>query len=163
MHRSAPSAHHWKHRRRRLRSSCAKTSIYVLTNFRPKTQMRMSLVTDQVAPINLKERQRDLKRVAKALDAVKTRLDENERSIEEAQQQMQAQEASRAEKQQEVDNLNKAIREQQRALQSSPRNAVVFSAVSATSKPPSAALVLYQNWPTQLHTETCPHKPPPLV
>ena len=66
---------------------------------------------------NLKERQRDLKRVAKALDAVKARLDENERSIEEAQQQMQAQEASRAEKQQEVDNLNKAIREQQRALQ----------------------------------------------
>ncbi|GAB7328029.1 hypothetical protein MBLNU13_g00080t1 [Cladosporium sp. NU13] len=65
----------------------------------------------------LKERQRDLKRVAKALDAVKARLDENERSIEEAQQQVQAQEASRSEKQQEVDNLNKAIREQQRALQ----------------------------------------------
>ena len=66
---------------------------------------------------SLKERQRDLKRVAKALDAVKARLNENERSIEEAQQQMQAQEASRAEKQQEVDNLNKAIREQQRAFQ----------------------------------------------
>jgi len=66
---------------------------------------------------NLKERQRDLKRVAKALEAVKAKLDENERSIEEAQQQMQAQEASRAEKQQEVDNLNKAIREQQRAFQ----------------------------------------------
>jgi structural maintenance of chromosome 3 (chondroitin sulfate proteoglycan 6) len=65
----------------------------------------------------LKERQRDLKRVAKALDAVKAKLDENERLIEEAQQQMQAQESSRAEKQQEVDNLNKAIREQQRALQ----------------------------------------------
>ncbi|KAM0705819.1 hypothetical protein Q7P35_007179 [Cladosporium inversicolor] len=66
---------------------------------------------------SLKERQRDLKRVAKALDAVKARLDENERSIEEAQQQKQAQEAARAEKQQEVDNLNKAIREQQRAFQ----------------------------------------------
>lgn len=66
---------------------------------------------------SLKERQRDLKRVAKALDAVKARLNENERSIEEAQQQMQAQEAARAEKQQEVDNLHKAIREQQRAFQ----------------------------------------------
>jgi structural maintenance of chromosome 3 (chondroitin sulfate proteoglycan 6) len=66
---------------------------------------------------SLKERQRDLKRVAKALDAVKARLNENERSVEEAQQQMQAQEAARAEKQQEVDNLHKAIREQQRAFQ----------------------------------------------
>jgi len=65
----------------------------------------------------LKERQRDLKRVTKALDAVKAKLDENERSIEESQQQMHAQETSRAEKQQEVDNLNKAIREQQRAFQ----------------------------------------------
>lgn len=67
--------------------------------------------------VRLSERKKDLKRISKALDGVKSRLDENERAIEEAQQQMQAQEASRAEKQQEVDNLNKAIREQQRAFQ----------------------------------------------
>jgi structural maintenance of chromosome 3 (chondroitin sulfate proteoglycan 6) len=65
----------------------------------------------------LRERQKDLKRISKALDAVTAKLAENERAIDEAQQQMQAQETSRVEKQQEVDNLNKSIREQQRSLQ----------------------------------------------
>lgn len=65
----------------------------------------------------LNERKKDLKRMTKALDAIKAKLTENESAIEDAQQQAQAQEAARSEKQQEVDDLKKAIHDQQKSFQ----------------------------------------------
>lgn len=65
----------------------------------------------------LNERKNDLKRATKALDAVSKKLAENESAIEQAQQQVQTSEAQRSEKQQEVDNLNRAIRDQQKSFQ----------------------------------------------
>lgn len=65
----------------------------------------------------LNERSKDLKRITKALDVIKKKLAENEAAIEEAQQQVQASEASRAEKQREVDSLNRAIHDQQKSFQ----------------------------------------------
>lgn len=65
----------------------------------------------------LNERKRDLKRMTKALDAINAKLAENESAMEEAQQQVQTSEASRSDKHQEVESLNRAIREQQKSFQ----------------------------------------------
>ncbi|KAK4540112.1 hypothetical protein LTR36_009777 [Oleoguttula mirabilis] len=65
----------------------------------------------------LKERQRDLKRVSKALDSINVKLDENETAIEEARQQLQQVEETRASKAQQIEDLSRAIRNHQKATE----------------------------------------------
>ena len=67
--------------------------------------------------VRLKERQRDLKRVSKALDEVNKKLGENESAIEQAQQQHQATEKDRGDKQTEVEKLRHAIRNHRKVFE----------------------------------------------
>lgn len=65
----------------------------------------------------LKEEQRDLKRITSALETVNTKLHENESNIEQAHQQVQETEKSRTDKQNEVENLRRAIRNHRKAVE----------------------------------------------
>ncbi|KAK6442606.1 Structural maintenance of chromosomes protein 3 [Oleoguttula sp. CCFEE 5521] len=71
--------------------------------------------TGNAAQIN--ERRKDLKRLTKSLAAVNAKLAENETAIEAAQQQLKISETSRAEKQQQVEELQRSIQNYQKTMQ----------------------------------------------
>ncbi|KAH9826549.1 Structural maintenance of [Teratosphaeria destructans] len=61
----------------------------------------------------LKERQRDLKRITKALEQIAAKLEQNETDIDEAQQQLQAAEANRVNAVKQIEELSRTIKNQQ--------------------------------------------------
>ncbi|KAK5135577.1 hypothetical protein LTR08_005057 [Meristemomyces frigidus] len=65
----------------------------------------------------LKERQKDLKRITKALEALVGKLDENETAMDEARQQLQQVEENRAAKAQQVEDFARAIRNHKKAIE----------------------------------------------
>ncbi|KAF2482745.1 structural maintenance of chromosome protein 3 [Neohortaea acidophila] len=77
---------------------------------------------------NLKEQQRDLKRISAALDAVNKRLNENEASTEETQQQLQEREQRHTDKQTESENLRRAIRNHQKEFEKAAKKRALLSA-----------------------------------
>ncbi|TKA25346.1 hypothetical protein B0A50_06250 [Salinomyces thailandicus] len=65
----------------------------------------------------LKERQRDLKRVSKALGDVNKKLNENETTVAEARQQLQQVEDGRTNKAKQIEDLSRAIRNHQKTIE----------------------------------------------
>ncbi|KAK3634324.1 Structural maintenance of chromosomes protein 3 [Elasticomyces elasticus] len=76
----------------------------------------------------LKERQRDLKRVAKLLDTIQTKLNENETGIEETQQLLQNAETSRTAKAKTIEDLSRAIRNHQKSLEKGAQKRAALTA-----------------------------------
>ncbi|KAK4908244.1 Structural maintenance of chromosomes protein 3 [Elasticomyces elasticus] len=76
----------------------------------------------------LKECRRDLKRVAKLLDTIQTKLNENETGIEETQQHLQNAETSRTAKANTIENLARAIRNHQKSLKKGAQKRAALTA-----------------------------------
>ncbi|KAI6786902.1 RecF/RecN/SMC protein, partial [Hortaea werneckii] len=74
-------------------------------------------VGDSGSNTRLKERQRDLDRVSKALDALNQKLAENETAAEEAKQQLQQVDDMRTNKARQIEELTRAIRNHQKSVE----------------------------------------------
>lgn len=76
----------------------------------------------------LREHQKDLKRITKALESINGKLDENETAIEEARQQLQQIEESRASKAQQMEDLSRAIRNHQKTIEKGAQKRAALTA-----------------------------------
>ncbi|KAI6858738.1 putative chromosome segregation protein SudA [Hortaea werneckii] len=74
-------------------------------------------VGDSGSSTRLKERQRDLDRVSKALDGLNQKLAENETAAEEAKQQLQQVDDVRTNKARQIEELTRAIRNHQKSVE----------------------------------------------
>ena len=100
------------------------TELELQVNLRPRLDQlqSMDLETGGMGSTGggstkLKERTADLKRFSKALQNIDSKLNEIDETMEEAQEQLQIGETNRASKRSEVDNLERAIRNQQKAIE----------------------------------------------
>lgn len=76
----------------------------------------------------LKERQRDLTRITKALDSITAKLNDNESAIEEAQQHLHQTSETRAAKAKQIDDLARAIRNHQKTIEKGAQKRAALTA-----------------------------------